>query len=378
MISRAIQASGDGLLDQVVCARCAASLDVRAASVACARCLERYPRVGRLPVLLPRAEAHVALWRQQLDLLATQGRHTQAALDETLAAELAMPSSLPESQARLRRLAQGVREQLEDLSRWLEPALGGALPATEGVGLPRGVVEHLHFLYRDWGWDGGAHRENERAVEAIREVQSAGPFGRTLVLGAGACRLAYDLHRSCGATETAVVDIDPFLFVMAEAVVRGNAVRLTEATPSVQESEHVAATWTLRAPHGPLAEGRFHFFLADGLAPPFAAGAFDTIVTPWFIDQVPTDLPAFLGTVGRLLRPGGRWINQGPLLYPVEAPMSRRFSREEVFALANGAGFEITCSSSESVPHLVSPLTGRGKIERVLTFEARRAPGGAA
>ena len=42
-----------------------------------------------------------------------------------------------------------------------------------------------------------------------------------LVLGAGGCRLAYDLHVHCGGTETAVVDIDPFLLVIAEAVIRG-------------------------------------------------------------------------------------------------------------------------------------------------------------
>ena len=36
------------------------------------------------------------------------------------------------------------------------------------------------------------------------------------------------------------------------------------------------------------------------------------------------------------------------------------------------AGFRIDRRSEESSPYLVSPLTGRGKIERVLTFEALR------
>ena len=38
-------------------------------------------------------------------------------------------------------------------------------------------------------------------------------LGRTLVLGAGGCRLAYDLHVHNGGTDTAVVDIDPYLLV---------------------------------------------------------------------------------------------------------------------------------------------------------------------
>jgi SAM-dependent methyltransferase len=194
------------------------------------------------------------------------------------------------------------------------------------------------------------------------------------VIGAGACRLAYDLQRG-GATETAVLDIDPYLFVIAEAVVRGRSVRLTEASLNVLDASRASAAWTLAAPDGPLDEEEFHFFLANGLAPPFVDGTFDTVITPWFIDRVPTDLGAFLQTIGRLLRPGGRWLNHGPLLYPPETPLVRRWSRDEIFDLAAQHGFNLGRSSIASRPYLVSPLTGAGKIERVLTFEAIRAPG---
>jgi hypothetical protein len=112
--------------------------------------------------------------------------------------------------------------------------------------------------------------------------------------------------------------------------------------------------------------------LANGLAPPFVHGTFDTIVTPWFIDQVPPDLPAFLATTNRMLRPGGRWINHGPLLYPPDAPLSRRFSCEEVFELAARAGFAMGRTSEASYPHFVSPLNGRGKVEWTLTFVATK------
>ena len=132
----------------------------------------------------------------------------------------------------------------------------------------------------------------------------------------------------------------------------------------------VARPWILSASAGPLGDDVFHFFFANGMAPPFRNGTFDTVVTPWFIDQVPTDLPAFLARVRGVLKPGGRWINHGPLIYPVDAPLARCFSREEVFELASRAGFRIDKWSSQSAPHLVSPLSGRGKIEWVLTFGA--------
>ena len=101
-------------------------------------------------------------------------------------------------------------------------------------------------------------------------------FGRTLVLGAGACRLAYDLCLHAGATRTAVVDIDPFLLVIAEAVVRGAHVTLTETSVNAPEIDPVSRRWTLAAPGGPLTEDAFQFFLADGTTPPFADESFDT------------------------------------------------------------------------------------------------------
>ncbi len=357
-----------GLRDFVVCVRCAASLDLNEAPLRCTRCGQEYGFVGSIPVLVARADDHLNLWRQQLTMLKAQGHHTLSAIEE----ELETPGLLATSQARLRALGAALRDQLSDITELVEPALGGDPPSGEGDGLPRGVVEYIQFLYRDWAWEGAGNRENLQALAAVRQVMSDAPLGRMLVIGAGACRLAYDLHRECGATETAVVDIDPFLFVFAEAVIRGRTVSLTESTANVQELAQVAKPWNLTAPAGPLRTEAFHFFLANGLAPPFEDGSFDTVVTPWFIDQVPTDLPAFLQTLHRQIAPGGRWLNSGPLLYPPDAGLARRFSREEVFELAERAGFKIERWATESRMHLESPLNGRAKTEWVLSFEASR------
>jgi SAM-dependent methyltransferase/uncharacterized protein YbaR (Trm112 family) len=357
----------DSLLDRVTCVRCAGALDPRADSIACAKCGQVYPRIGRIPVLMPRPDAHIELWRGQLALLLAQAGDTLSNVEAAAAA----PDVLADGQTRLRALAQGVRQQVEDIAQIVGSALGGP-SSTRASGLPRGVVEYIHYLYRDWGWVGPDQLENERALQGIQRALNGRQLGRTLVLGAGGCRLAYDLHRTCGASETVVLDIDPYLFVIAEAVVRGGSVQLTESSITVHEAERVAMSWTLRAPAGALDEQSFHFLFANGLEPPFLDGSFDTVVTPWFIDRVPQNLESFLATLQRKLAPGGRWLNQGPLLYPEETPLPRRFSRSEVFELAAQAGFRIGHWSSESQPYLVSPLTGRGKVERVLTFEAVR------
>ncbi len=357
----------DSVLDRTVCVRCATIVDVRAPEIACPKCGQVYPRLGRIPVLMPRPQDHVELWRRQLALLTAHGREAESALN----AEAEAPDILPAGRTRVRAMASAVQSQLEEIAAMVGPALGGPLAASSG-GLPRGVVEYGYYLHRDWAWGDAGSSENQSAVLAIRAVASDSGFGRMVVLGAGGCRLGYDLHRLCGASETVVVDIDPYLFVIAEAVVRGASVELTESSLNVLDAEHLFARRTLRAPDGPLGDERFHFLFANGLEPPFVDGTFDTVVTPWFIDRVPTDLAAFLARVARLLRPGGRWINHGPLLYPTDTPVSRRFAREEIADLAGRAGLRMQKWSRSSSPYLVSPLTGSGKVECLLTFEAVR------
>ena len=187
------------------------------------------------------------------------------------------------------------------------------------------MVEHIGYLYRDWGWPGSDYRENDAPLAQLLELLGDRRLGRVLVLGAGACGLAHALHQRGDATETVAVDIDPYLLVPASAILRGARLRLTEAALGVVDAAEVSRTWTLQSPHT-LASDTFHCVFADGLRPPFANASFDTILTPWFIDQVPRDLSAFIAELSRLLRPGGHWLNQGPLIYPEQTPFDRRYA----------------------------------------------------
>jgi SAM-dependent methyltransferase len=350
----------------VVCPACRQSLDVARELVECAGCGARYPRVGDIAVLLPQPDAHVDLWRGQLGLLLERGEKTLEGLNEAAAG--AGLSAV--TRKRLTALGSAVKDQVADVAAVLGPALGGA--GAPSGGLPRGVVEYIGYLYRDWGWPSAGYRENDAALATLAELLGARRLGRTLVLGAGACGLAYELHRRHGASETVVVDIDPYLLVIAERIIRGASVRLTEASLKVLDPNDVSRAWTLAAPAGPLSPREFQFLFADGVAPPFAPSSFDSVITPWFIDQVPRDLPAFMQQLAALLRPGGLWLNQGPLIYPEQIPFERRYSQDELFELATERGFTIAVSERASLPYLVSPLSGHGKVEAVLSFLAER------
>jgi hypothetical protein len=180
------------------------------------------------------------------------------------------------------------------------------------------------------------------------------------------------LHLRHDAYETVAIDIDPYLLVIGERVVRGESVRLTEASHRWIEASEVGRHWQLKASSGPVQRQAFRCVFADGVAPPFAHESFDTLVSSWFIDQVPRDLPAFFGTLRKLLRPGGRWLNQGPLVYPDKTPFERRHAREELFDLAQAAGLAVADWSRTSQRYLCSPLTGNGKLESVLSFVTTR------
>jgi hypothetical protein len=325
--------------------------------------------MSSIRVVLTNADAHRELWRQQLGFLVQNASETP----RVLRLQAAEPGIAQATRTRLEALASAVAAQVTDLSLVLVPVLGAPLPPGEGTRLPRGTTDYITCLFRDWAWSDGQDEENVRSLGAIRRVSEDRAVSRMLVLGAGGCRLAYDLHVQCGGTETAVLDIDPYLLGIAEAVIRGASVSLTESSVNAPEVDPVSRRWTLAAPAGPLDEEAFQFFLANGAEPPFAEGTFDTIVTPWFIDQVPVDLTGLLRRVHGLLTPGGRWLNHGPLIYGSDArPVTCWYSREEIFELARAVGFRIGAWEQTPLPHFVSPWTGRGLIENVLTFEATR------
>jgi uncharacterized protein YbaR (Trm112 family)/SAM-dependent methyltransferase len=357
------------LLSDALCPTCRRNLDVGSGEepIACSGCSSGYPRVSGIPVLLPNAEEHVALWRRQLALLDQSGQLAAAAL-KTAGYESGLTEA---TRARLTALAQAVADQVNDITCIFRPVLGAGATTAVG-GLPRGIVEYSGYSYRDWAWPAVGYRENDQACAELGRLLAGRKLGRMLVFGAGACGLAYELHLRHDAFETVALDIDPYLLVIGERVVRGESLRLTEASHRWIEADDISRHWQLKAGSGPVGPEAFRCVFADGLAPPFANESFDTAVTSWFIDQVPRDLRAFFGTLRRLLRPGGRWLNQGPLLYPEQTPFERRYSREELFDLARAAGLTVDDWSRTAQRYLCSPLTGNGKLESVLSFVATR------
>jgi len=102
--------------------------------------------------------------------------------------------------------------------------------------------------------------------------------------------------------------------------------------------------------------------------------AFDTVLTPWFIDQVPADLATLLPTIHRVLRDGGRWINFGPLIYhPTHTRLVHRYCYDEVLELTAREGFEMENQRYARMEYMASPAGCEARIESVATFSARKS-----
>jgi len=361
---------GRSLLEEILCPRCSGVLLGEGIPVACPGCGTRFPRLGRIPVVLSDAESYLRSCRQRLEEIENEVKTTVRRIRE----ELEGPDILPHTHARGRAMSKGVWQQFTDVRNLLKPLLGrnpgDRLEPATMIDVPV-TLEYLPYLYRDWGWppdpDGG---ENENILGLFEEVLGGRELGRTLILGAGACRLPYDIHMKHPAAELVMLDIDPILFGCASAVTHGESLVMHEANLEICSISEASREWRLEAHSGPVDENRFHLVISDALTPPFPDEVLDTVITPWFIDQGPPDVRDLIGTLHRLLRPGGKWINVGPLTYEPTVPLPLRFSQDEVFDLARRVGFEIQEHVTTSAPYLVSKLNGRGKVEWITAFTA--------
>ncbi|MEM9456270.1 MAG: hypothetical protein AAGF11_18960 [Myxococcota bacterium] len=373
-------------VELTVCPACGAAPLMAEANIngflACPACKRAYPPLAQVPCILRDREAWISRWRIQ----ATAFREMMQQAGARIETDLARFDLLPRTHARLSGFLEANRTNTEQVLALLADAqlsphddlpddrralVQEELHGAQGR-LP--LTHHYELLLRDWAWP---TTENEQAAERITRALGAAPAqGRMLVLGAGAGRLAHDLHHHLRPEQTLLLDLDPLLVLAAQKILFGPGLPFIEFPLAPDSESRVWIEHHLRRP-GEAPQG-LHLVLADALHPPLAPGRFDTVVTPWLLDVIDVDARRVMGLVHTLLAPGGRWVNSGPLLYPPGRPPSQRFCPEELLELAQLAGFEIERQGIEEVRYLCSPASGHARLESVLTFVARKgSPPGA-
>ena len=322
-----------------------------------------------MPWMFAEPEAALGEWRGRLQFALQKLSQEVAALDKELNDD-SIRSLTKRRVERYRKAVESHRRSLQKLLRPIELqslqgnyesylALRTRLPTEQGLNT------YYPNVHRDWCW---GDAENAASLKQIRAVlHDHAELGNVLVLGAGAGRLAYDIHTELNCDVTVAMDFNPMLMLVARAVTAGKTLSLYEFPIAPLALEDDAVLRKLKAPAP--ADDNFHLVMGDALRAPFSAQSFDTIVTPWLIDVINEDLSPLAARINNLLKDNGRWVNFGSLAF--QNPLRTRcYSPEESKAIVAENGFSDPYVSQATIPYMSSPASRHGRQERVFSFSA--------
>ena len=354
------------LAELLACPACG----TRLAGASCLQCRTDFPEIGGIPWLMPEPRLALAEWRGRLHHLlthyATEAARQRAALESAPPGLTRMriehlAAALEDQAARIRDLMQPLGIDRRSEAHAVHVALGTELPVSQGL------TSYYPNLHRDWCWGDAENRASLDA--AVASLPKGAAPSRRLVLGAGAGRLAYDLHQALGPGLTVALDFNPLFLLAAARIITGPPLELYEFPIAPRTIADHAVLRRHSAPQPP--QRGLSLVLADASAPPFRPGQFDLVLTPWFIDVAGEPIARVVARVNALLAPGGLWINHGSLAFSDAAP-SDALSLEELIERLPATGFSRPQASELKGPYLSSPASRHARIESVITFCARK------
>jgi uncharacterized protein YbaR (Trm112 family) len=362
------------LADIYACPRCDKTpLSANDGNYRCGACKVDYPSVGGIPWLFAEPDASLGEWRNRLHFSLQQ----LANESQRIATQLADDELRSLTRKRLEHHAKAIDEHRKLLRGVLEPVDVQSMQASyesflalrTRLPIDQGIQTYYQNIHRDWCW---GDEENKASLDQIESVVAKGDraLGDILILGAGACRLAYDVHMQLDSARTVAMDFNPLLLLVAKSVMQGDELEFYEFPLAPKSLEDVAVLRKLRAPEA--VRENFHFVFGDALRPPFAPQSFDTVITPWIIDIVNETLPVQAARINNLLKTKGRWINFGSLTFD-HPDRTRRYSAEETQEIVAEAGFSPPLVKEASIPYMCSPASRHGRQETVFTFSATKS-----
>ncbi len=354
----------------LICPVCAHEL----VSTYCEGCQNDYFTLADIPCVFPSGLQQKTLWQHQMAMMAAQGGDALASLDNMLQGydlSTLTRDRLEVAYAAMDQSLQSIMTLLED----------GGLTAQRDARFDQAEVdnptEYYHHILRDWAWDSEKSQyfethANDANLQRVLAIWGKPEPGKMLVLGAGAGRLSWDLHTQLDAPLTIASDINPFLLASAQRLIQERrSISLPELYTYPQIGYSFANTWSMVPPldeHD--ARKRWFALGSDVWNMPLKAGSMDTIVTSWLLDVTGGDVKDLISVIAYLLKPGGRWINTGPLLYSRNLSFDKKYSAEEIIDFAGMAGFDVQAQSVDEIAHMVSPLNARYHHEQVFSFNA--------
>ena len=354
----------------LACPRCDKTpLDQSGDTYHCKACDVDFPLVGEIPWMFAEPQAALGEWRGRLQFALQTLSHEVAGLEQ----ELKNKDLSPLARRRVERYMKCVESHRRKLQKLCRPvdmqslqgnyesylALRTRLPTDQGLNT------YYANIHRDWAWGDEENRASLKQIQSV--LHDHAELGNVLVLGAGAGRLAYDIHTNLQCTSTVAMDFNPLLMLVAQAVTQGRSSTSTNSRlrRSRWKMMRYCANSQRRKPSMRISTS----CLAMRYDRRFRRQTFDTVVTPWLIDVITEDLPILAARINRLLKKEGRWVNFGSLAFS-SPKKSRCYSPEEVKAIVGENGFSDPYVSQATIPYMCSPASRHGRQERVFTFSA--------
>jgi len=258
----------------------------------------------------------------------------------------------------------------------------------------------LRNLMRDWSVEGAAERAQSygRITAELAPWLAARPPGAppaaVLVPGAGLARLCCDIAALGAAAQGSEYSF--FMLLASSFVLNGVeragqfAVHPFATTPTNQRSDANqlrpisipdVAPADLTAGPGLLSmcAGAFE----EVYSGPQFAGAFDAVATCFFIDTARNVL-AYLDAIWAALRPGGLWVNCGPLLwhwadshtYLPAGELSVELPLDALLSAAAALGFELLKKEDGvAAAYMADPLSMHKTVYDAVFFVMRKPAG---
>lgn len=332
----------------------------------CHHCQSTFFEFGGIPCLLPAGRHQKAAWQHQLAELNQRTEHSSA----NLTALLERYDILPATRERAENAYDMAQASSQIIQRLLaEAGLEAQFHPHLAQASLGSLSEYYHHILQDWAWD------NQLIMNRVAHALSVCDLSAVpsmLVLGAGAGRLSWELHQAFNVGITIASDINPLLLTVANKLIRHQqAFDFIELNSFPQIGKDISQKYLLQPPSSTAAKRENWFAMAaDVWHMPIKPQSLDLIVTSWFIDVHGGDNRDLLPRIKHWLKPGGIWLNSGPLLYPRTTAFEQKYGREELIALMTMAGLRINHERLDEQIHLHSPINVRSQTEQVWSFSA--------
>lgn len=326
-----------------------------------------YPIIGGIPWIMKNPDSVKVYWTHRKNEFIGFHQNQAAKISNELQTQTKMSSN---TKKRLELLKIAHEFNALTLSEWLKDLTGAETGRFE-AGVPSHQSMHIYRknIFRDWGWVTDENRISAALVLKTFDISVGNGLKNLCVLGAGAGRLAMDLHNDLKSPLTVAVDFNPLLLAVAQQMARGNKLSFYDFNVAPVEMAQAAKIFELKSDLGVLSG--FHLVCGDVTDLPFKGGVFSSVLTPWLIDILPFGFKLLAQRVNRILEVGGQWVNFGPLGF-AHAQESMNLTRSEIVEQLAECGFSVDVETVSSMKYLSSADEVNSRNETVFLFRAKK------